>query len=94
MVRIGALLLLAALPCFAQDLPDPGRRLTPEEEKADPEHPIAKPPAAAPHRSEREERACKNARINYQNSCGASASYRSYRRDCAEAYALYRQSCP
>ena len=93
-MRAAALVaLLAALPCFAQDLPDPGRRLTPEEQKADPEHPAPKRPAADSRRK-RDEQACKNARIYYQNSCGAPGSSRSYGRTCAEAYALYRESCP
>jgi hypothetical protein len=92
LASVSAALLI--LPCFAQELPDPGRRLTPEEQKSDPEHPAAKPPSAAPHRSERDERACKNARIYYQLACGAPGSRREYSRDCNEAHALYRQSCP
>lgn len=93
LLRAFPLILLAALPCFAQDLPDPGRRLTPEEQKADPERPATRPSPTSPKRSERDERACKNARIYYQLSCGAPNSRREYSRDCAEANVLYTQSC-
>ena len=83
---------LFALPCLAQNLPDPGRRLSPEEQKADPEkRRPAKPPEDS--RSPRDERACRNARIYYQLACGAPGSPGSYSRECAEAYALYRDSC-
>jgi hypothetical protein len=98
-VRATALIvLLAALPCGAQDLPDPGRRLSPEEQKANPEqHPgPQKPPAldTRPSARPRDARACNNARLYYQMSCGAPGSYRSASRSCAEAYALYRENCP
>ena len=84
----------AAFAAAAQDLPDPGRRLSPEEQKADPEKRSA--PARQLPRSEpaRDPKACRNARIYYQAACGAPGSERSYGKDCAEAYALYRESCP
>ncbi len=88
-----ATLVLASPPVLAQDLPDPGRRLTKEEQAADPEKPHAPALAPPPRRSERNEQACKSARIYYQLSCGAPGSPRSYGRSCAEADALYRQSC-
>ena len=91
---IACLIALAwACLCAAQDLPDPGRRLSDEEQKADP---AKKAPGQAkpPRRSERELQACRNARIYYQNACGAPGSERSYSSTCAEAYAMYRQSCP
>jgi hypothetical protein len=78
----------------AQDLPDPGRRLSKEEQAADPDKPRTPAHATAPpRRSERDLQACKSARIYYQLSCGAPGSPRSYGRSCAEADALYRQSC-
>jgi hypothetical protein len=93
--RAAALIaLLAALPCAAQDIPDPGRRLSPEEQRADPEKRKAPAPVQPRQRSEAAVQACKNARINYQLSCGAPGSERSYSPSCAEAYVLYRQSCP
>jgi hypothetical protein len=89
------LLLLAAAPCGAQDLPDPGRRLSKEEQEADPDkpRPAAKAPDAHPERA-RDPRACERARVSYQLWCGAPNSARSRSMDCAEAYAVYRQSCP
>jgi hypothetical protein len=98
-LRVLVLLFLLALPGFnrAQDLPDPGRRLSREEQEADPEKRAAEKPHAADARPAvraRDAQACKNARIYYQISCGAPGSQREYGRTCAEAYALYRQSCP
>jgi hypothetical protein len=89
------LALLAAAPCGAQDLPDPGRRLSKEEQDADPDkpRPAAKAPAAHPEHA-RDARACERARVSYQLFCGAPSSPRSRSMDCAEAYAFYRQSCP
>ena len=89
------LLLLAAAPLCAQDLPDPGRRLTKEELEADPEKPrSAKPPAtAARGERPRDAQACERARRSYQVFCGVPNTYRSRSMECAEAYAFYRQSC-
>jgi len=95
-VRLFLLLaVLAAAPCGAQDLPDPGRRLSKEEQEADPDkpRPAAKAPEAHPERA-RDARACERARVHYQLFCGAPGSPRSRSMDCAEAYAFYRQSCP
>jgi hypothetical protein len=88
---------LAAAPCGAQDLPDPGRRLTDAEQHADPEkHAPQKQsgpfdPSPTPKRNDQ---ACEGARKNYQMSCKAVGSLASHSRACAEAYAIYRQSCP
>jgi hypothetical protein len=93
---IAFLAFLAAAPCIAQDLPDPGRRLSKEEQDADPEkRNSAKAPAPDPRRSNspRDPQACERSRAYYQMSCGAPNSYRSRSMECAEAYALYRQSC-
>ncbi len=89
--------LLAAAPALAQDLPDPGRRLSTDEQRADPAK--RKPekqsgpfdPVAPPKRNDR---ACEGARQNYQLSCRAPASNLSNSQACAEAYAIYRQACP
>jgi len=95
-VRLLLLLaFLAAAPCGAQDLPDPGRRLSKEEQDADPDkpRPSTKAPDAHPERP-RDARGCERARVSYQLFCGAPGSPRSRSMDCAEAYAVYRQSCP
>ena len=89
--------LLAALPCGAQDLPDPGRRLSQEELNADPDKP--RPAAKAPANGQRSERprdaqACEGARRYYQIACKAPESHASRSMQCAEAYAMYRQACP
>ena len=87
--------LLAALPCGAQDLPDPGRRLSKEEQEADPEKRApTKPPARQPAHRPRDAAACDRARTYYRLACGAPDSRRAQSQDCAEAYALYRSSCP
>jgi hypothetical protein len=89
------LVVLSAAPCGAQDLPDPGRRLSKEEQDADPDkpRPADKAPAAHTERT-RDARACERARVHYQLFCGTPGSPRSRSMDCAEAYAFYRQSCP
>ncbi|HET7361935.1 MAG TPA: hypothetical protein VFJ70_00045 [Burkholderiales bacterium] len=89
------LAVLAAAPCGAQDLPDPGRRLSKEEQEADPDkpRPASKAADAHPERA-RDARACERARVSYQLWCGGPNSPRSRSMDCAEAYAVYRQSCP
>ena len=95
-VRLFLLLaVLAAIPCVAQDLPDPGRRLSKEEQEADPDkpRPATKAPEPHPERA-RDARACERARVSYQLFYGAPGSPRSLSMDCAEAYAVYRQSCP
>ena len=88
--------LLAALPCGAQDLPDPGRRLSQEELNADPDKPRAphKARPADPRERARDAQACEGARRYYQIACKAPESHASRSMQCAEAYAMYRQACP
>jgi len=89
-------LLLASTVCAAQDLPDPGRRLSPEEQSADPDKPrptTKDTSATAPLPSKRNSAACERSRTYYQLACRAPNSYHSRSMECAEAYALYRQSC-
>jgi hypothetical protein len=98
-MRLALLLaILAAAPCGAQDLPDPGRRLSTEEQNADPDkpRPTDKTHAAQARPGERthDARACEGARRYYQIVCRAPDSRQSRSMECAEAYALYRQSCP
>ena len=85
-------ILVASTPAFAQDLPDPGRRLTKEEQQADP---AKRAERALPVRRNgpRDPAACERARTNYTLSCHAPDSNSSRSMLCAEAYALYRQSC-
>jgi hypothetical protein len=88
--------ILATVPCSAQDLPDPGRRLSREEQNADPEKPRepekARTGSENPHRYDAQ--ACENARRYYQIACKAPESRASRSMQCNEAYAMYRQSCP
>jgi hypothetical protein len=98
-MRLALLLaFLAAVPCAAQDLPDPGRRLSAEEQKADPEKPRpadkTRAAQARPGEHAHDARACEGARRYYQVVCRGPDSRQSHSMDCAEAYALYRQSCP
>lgn len=96
-MRLAAfLLVLATLPSAAQDLPDPGRRLTPEEQNADPDKPrpaATDNHATAPLPSKRNSAACERSRTYYQLACRGPNSPQSRSMECAEAYALYRQSC-
>jgi hypothetical protein len=89
--------LLAAAPCGAQDLPDPGRRLSQEEQNSDPDKPRAADKASANGRGgqrPRDAQACENARRYYQMVCQAPESRASRSMQCNEAYAIYRQNCP
>lgn len=87
---------LAAAPGFTQDLPDPGRRLSDAEQHADPDKKKAEKhspfdPSPTP---KRDAQACEGARRNYTMACKAVGSFASHSQACAEAYAIYRQSCP
>jgi len=89
--------MLAAAPCGAQDLPDPGRRLSQEEINADPDKPRAGDKARPVDRTSqraRDAQACEGARRYYQIACKAPESHASRSMQCAEAYAMYRQACP
>jgi hypothetical protein len=88
------LVLLVTAPCGAQDLPDPGRRLSQEELNADPEkpRPAAKDARTTPRTHDAQ--ACENARRYYQMACRVPESRASRSMQCAEAYAIYRQACP
>jgi len=97
-VRLALLIaFLLAAPCGAQELPDPGRRLSKEEQNADPDKPsVADKARAADKRrsdSPRDAQACERSRVYYQMACRAPNSRQSHSMDCAEAYALYRQAC-
>jgi hypothetical protein len=95
-MRLAVLIALLALtPCGAQDLPDPGRRLSKEEQEADPDkpRPAQKAPDARQGERPRDVQICERSRVRYQMYCGVPGSPRSRSMDCAEAYALYRQSC-
>jgi hypothetical protein len=90
LIRVCPYLLLAAMPCAAQDLPDPGRRLTKEELEG---HGAPKAQTGKPRSGPRDPQACERARQYYTISCGALDSRRSHSSGCGEAYALYRQAC-
>jgi hypothetical protein len=82
------LIVLAATPCGGQDLPDPGRRLSKEEQEGGPNSKTQKP-----RDGPRDANACERARQYYTISCGAQDSRRSFSHGCSEAYALYKQAC-
>ncbi|MFN2645440.1 MAG: hypothetical protein ABR570_10645 [Burkholderiales bacterium] len=89
--------LLFAAPCGAQELPDPGRRLSQEELAADRDKPQAPVKAGADARTSvptRDAQACESARRYYQLACRAPYSPQSRSMQCNEAYAMYRQNCP
>lgn len=92
------LFALLAAPCGAQDLPDPGRRLTQEELNADPDKPRPADKARAADgragQRARDAQACESARTYYQLACRAPYSPQSRGMQCNEAYAMYRQACP
>jgi len=100
MVRVRHALLvvlLAAAPCGAQDVPDPGRRLTDAEQHADREKqlPAKQPGPFDPSpKPRRDSRACEGARSNYQMACKAIGMQAQHSRACAEAYAIYQSACP
>jgi hypothetical protein len=92
--------LLAALPCAAQQAPDPGRRLSPEEMKRleaegergpyvqEPQQPDLKPRPVP-----KDPQVCDRARTNYMLMCGARDSPRSRTRECIEANDIYVRAC-
>jgi hypothetical protein len=90
--------LAVALPCAAQDVADPGRRLTPEEiRKLDSQTggPAEKPPVPQKKSSNspKNPAACDQARTNYMMMCGAPNSNKSYSRGCAEARDIQIRAC-
>ena len=91
--------LLLALPCAAQDLPDPGRRLSKSEQEMDPDRLLEEQRKAAARESSvlreryRDPQLCERARLNKQMSCGAPNSYKSRSLQCTEAHAYLEQNC-
>ena len=89
--------LLAFAPAFAQDLPDPGRRVIEEERHAE----QLKRSEAEEKRSwlvpaperKRDAKACEAARLEMQMYCGAPYSPKSHSMRCAESRAHYEQTC-
>ena len=83
------LFLMMVVPALAQDLPDPGRRLTQEEIEG-----RGVPKAEEKLRTgPRDPHACERARQYYTMTCGAQLSRKEFSHGCSEAYALYRQAC-
>lgn len=91
------LLMLLALPGAAHELPDPGRRLSRQEQDEDPEKRLqrqAKPqPTDVLRERKRDPELCERARLNKQVSCGAPHSHRSRSLQCTEAHLFLDQSC-
>ena len=98
-MRIALAAVMFCATSFAQDVADPGRRLSPEEIKrldsetqpAPQNEPVPNlnPPAKKP----RDPAACDRARTNYLIWCRAPTSRQSYSRSCAEANDLYLKAC-
>jgi hypothetical protein len=82
------LFLLLAVQALAQELPDPGRRLSREEMEG-----RAPPRTQKPRSAPRDPQACERSRTYYTMSCGAQGSRREFSKSCSEAYELYRQAC-
>ena len=98
-MRVVTFLVMVSLPAFAEDLPDPGRRVPenealkldlPKRDAAEEarSHALKPPPLRAV-----DPRVCESARINWQLACGAPYSYKSRSQMCTEAYTIYRDSC-
>ena len=97
-MRVATLLLIVSLPAFAQNLADPGRRVPQNEPQLElpkrdateeaRSHAVKPPPPRVV-----DPRACESARVNRQLACGAPYSYKERSQICAEAYAIYRDSC-
>ena len=83
----------------AQDLPDPGRRLSKTEQDMDPEKLLIEQRKAAAAASDvfrptrRDPELCERARLNKQISCGAPNSHASRSRQCTEAHAYLDLNC-
>ena len=69
------------MPALAQDLPDPGRRLSKEEIEG-----RAAPKDDKPRSGPRDPNACERARQYYTITCGALDSRRSHSQSCGEAF--------
>ena len=94
-------LVLFATLGWAQDLPDPGRRLSKTEQAMDPEKLLVEQQrkAAAERESEvfrgvrRDPELCERARLNKQISCGAPHSHHSRSMQCTAAHAYLDENC-
>lgn len=96
LVFVLAVLLVA--PTGAQDLPDPGRRLSKTEQDEDPDKALARQrrhqETSDVFRSpKRDPELCERARLNKQIACGAAQSQKSRSLQCTEAHAFLEQSC-
>ena len=97
-MRVATLLVIVSLPAFAQNLPDPGRRVPENELQLDlpkrdateeaRSYAVKPPPPRAT-----DPRVCESARVNWQLACGAPYSYKSRSLSCTEAHVIYRDSC-
>jgi hypothetical protein len=92
-VRAVLAALAFAAPCAAQDVADPGRRLTPEEIRRFDSQTQPAVPQKKPSNSPKNPAACDRSRTNYLMMCGAPNSNKSYSRGCAEARDIQIRSC-
>jgi hypothetical protein len=93
------LLLVFVSLAGAQDLPDPGRRLSQREQDMDPEKLLdmqrraAQPSDVFKPDRHRDPQICERARLNKQLACGAPNSFKSRSLQCTEAHAFLDQNC-
>jgi hypothetical protein len=97
-LRVATLFLTVSLQAFAENLPDPGRRVPENELKLDLPKRDATEEARSfavkpPPQRAIDPRTCESARVNWQNACGTPYSYKSRSLMCTEAYTVYRDSC-
>jgi hypothetical protein len=93
-VRIAILLWLSVATAQAQDLRD--RSLEAEKRMLEAERlerEKQRPELSRPVEKKRDAKACENARVNYQVSCGSSVAPKYRSPACREAELFVRQNC-
>ena len=91
---VAACLLFCLASVQAQDLRD--RSLEVEKQMLDAERQERqkqRPDLSRPVEKKRDAKACENARVNYQVSCGSSVAPKYRRANCREAEIFLRQNC-
>ena len=94
-MRLGALLLaFCSSTVFAQDLRDRAleteKRMLEEERR---EREKQRPELSRPVEKKRDAKACENARVNYQVSCGSQVAPKYRSPSCRDAEIFLRQNC-
>lgn len=94
MVRILYLLVTLAAPAPAQDLRErslEAEKRALEDERAEREK--TRPELSRPAEKKRDAKACENARVNYQVTCGSRVAPKYRSPSCREAEIFLRQNC-